>query len=320
MSTTLRRLECLVAVGEELSFTRAAERLYVSQPSLSAQVRALERDVGAELLERTTRRVRLTEAGASLLEDARRLLAGLDEAMARARRVADRAAGTLRVAYTASVGYQALPLILDELEAQAPELTASASRSWSTRVLDAVRTGEADLGLVREFAPSGALRGELIRREPLAVFASTRSPLARQEVLSFADLEGQAFLVVPHRLAPGFHDLIIRLCRRAGYLPEIIELATPDTREPLLAHLSRHADRVFVGPVSASTTSWEGVVHIPMREPDAEIGLSMVWSAGALTPAVLAAQEAAREVARREGWLTPAHDPAAAGPDSPARR
>src|SRR5450631_1707025 len=107
MNVTLQRLRYFVAVADELNFTKAATRLHVSQPSLSAQVRALERDLRLELLRRTTRRVELTDAGRVLHEDARRILDDLDHALARARRAQDAAFAELRVAYTATVGYQA---------------------------------------------------------------------------------------------------------------------------------------------------------------------------------------------------------------------
>jgi DNA-binding transcriptional LysR family regulator len=303
MDTTLQRLRYFVAVADELNFTRAAARLHVSQPSLSAQVRALERDIGVELLRRTTRRVELTEAGHSMLEDTRRLLEGLEEARARARRVADTAAGTLRMAYTASVGYQALPLILDELEARAPELTVSANRAWNARVVDQIRSGEADLGLVREFRPTRGLVGETIRREPLAVFASVRHPLAARSVVGIGDLEGQTLVMVPHALAPGFHDLIVGLCRKAGFEPLAIAPAAPDNREPLLAHLSRHQEHLFVGPVSMASVSWKGVVNVLLDDPDATMGLSVVWSAHASAPGIPIAVAAAKAVSEREGWL-----------------
>lgn len=303
MDTTLLRLRYFVAVADELNFTRAAARLHVSQPSLSAQVRALERDVGVELLRRTTRRVELTEAGHSMLEDTRRLLEGLEEARVRARRVADTAAGTLRVAYTASVGYQALPLILDELEAHAPDLTVSANRAWSTRVLDQIRSGEADLGLVREFRPTRGIVGETIRREPLAVFASVRHPLTKRSVVGIRDLEGQTLVMVPHALAPGFHDLVVGLCRGAGFEPLAIAPAAPDNRETLLAHLSRHAEHLFVGPVSMASVSWKGVVHVPIDDPDTRMALNIVWSGGASAPGIAIAVAAAKAVSEREGWL-----------------
>ncbi len=303
MDTTTQRLRYFVAVADELNFTRAAARLHVSQPSLSAQVRALERDVGTELLRRTTRRVELTEAGHSMLEDTRRLLESLEEARLRARRVADTAAGRLRVAYTASVGYQALPLILDELEARAPELTVSANRAWNTQVLDQIRSGEIDLGLVREFRQARGISGETIRKEPLAVFASVRHTLAARSVVGIRDLEGQTFVLVPQTLAPGFRDLVVALCRRAGFEPRAIAPAAPDNREPLLAHLSRHADHLFVGPVSMASVTWKDVVNVPIDDPDARMGLSMIWSSGASAPGIPIAAEAARAVSTREGWL-----------------
>lgn len=303
MNVTLQRLRYFAAVAEELSFTRAAARLHVSQPSLSAQIRVLERELGVELLARTTRRVELTGAGRAFADDLRRLLDGLEDAAARARRIAEREAGTLRAAYTASVGYQALPLILDELEATVPDLSVIAHRAWSTRVVDQVRSGEADLGLVREFSESWGLASETIRLEPLAMFASVRHPLAGRDAVRMDDLRDETFIVVDRALAPGFHDLVMGLCRRAGYTPRVMRLSAPDNREPLLASLSRHADRIFVGPESTSTTSWDGVVHVRVEDPDARMRLSLVHRHGADTPGIAAFVAAARAVARREGWL-----------------
>ena len=303
MDTTLQRLRYFVAVADELNFTRAASRLHVSQPSLSSQVRALERDIGVELLRRTTRRVELTEAGHAMLEDSRRILESLEEARTRARRIADASAGTLRLAYTATVGYQALPLILDELDALHPDLTVSARREWSTQVLDGIRSGEIDLGLVRAFRQTRGIVGETIRLERLAVIASVHHPLADREQVGIADLAGETFVLVPHQLAPGFHDLVVGLCRRAGFEPGAIAPAAPDTREPLLAHLSRHPEHIFVGPESMANISWKGVTTIPIDDPDARLGLSAVWASGASTPGIARALEAARAVSAREGWL-----------------
>jgi len=303
MDTTLQRLRYFAAVAEELNFTRAAARLHVSQPSLSAQVRALERDVGVELLRRTTRRVELTPAGASMLEDTRRLLEGLQEARARARRAAETVPGSLRVAYTATVGYQALPLILDELEAIHPEVTVSAHRTWSTHVIEGIRSGEVDLGMVREFRQTRGVVGETIRREPLAVVASVRNPLSERESVRIRDLADETFLLVPHQLAPGFHDLVVSLCRREGFEPSAVAPAAPDNREPLLAHISRHPEQIFVGPVSMANVSWKGVMTIPIEDPDARLGLSLVWASGAEAPGIAQALTAARAVSDREGWL-----------------
>ena len=303
MNVTLQRLRYFVAVADELNFTKAATRLHVSQPSLSSQVRALERDLRLELLRRTTRRVELTDAGRVLHEDARRILDDLDHALARARRAQDAAFAELRVAYTATVGYQALPLILDELEARAPEIRVSAYRAWSTHVLEAVRAGDVDLGMMREFEATEGLVSETIRLEPLAVFMSVRHRLAGRPTLRIKDLEGETMIVVPPSLAPGFHNLVLALCARRGFDPVLIDQSVPDNREPLLAHLSRHTDLAFVGPVSMSSTSWEGVVHVPIEDADARMGLSLVWSEAGASPAAAVAIAAAAVVAKRDRWL-----------------
>jgi DNA-binding transcriptional LysR family regulator len=303
MNVTLQRLRYFVVVADELNFTRAAARLHVSQPSLSSQVRVLERDLRVELLLRTTRRVELTEAGRMLHDDVRRILDDLDHAYTRARRAQDAATTELRVAYTATVGYQALPLILDELEARAPELRVSAYRAWSTHVLEAVRAGDVDLGMVREFEATEGLLSETIRMEPLAVFMSVRHRFAGRSTLHIKDLEGETMVVVPSSLAPGFHNLVLDLCARRGFDPVVIDQSVPDNREPLLAHLSRHADLAFLGPVSMSSTSWEGVVHVPIDDADARMGLSVVWSERGASPAAVVAIAAAAAVSQRDRWL-----------------
>lgn len=306
MDVTLKQLRYFVAVAEELNFTRAAARLHLSQPALSVQIGHLERDVGATLLSRTSRSVELTAAGRGLYEDARRLLADLERARERARRAEEAATATLRIAYTASVAYRALPLILDELASGATRIDAVPRQEWCLRAIDAVQLGEADIALVREFDGAEGLCAELVRREPLAAFMSERHPLAGRAQLEIADLRGHAVVVVPAALAPGFHSLVGRLCRRRGFAATEVEIASLENREPLLAHLSRHPDHLFAGPESMTGLAWEGVVHVPFGDPDACIGLSAVWPAGDPSPAVARALEAVRAVAAREGWDEPA--------------
>ena len=305
MEVTLRQLRYFMAVAEELSFTRAARRLHLSQPALSVQIRHLERDVGAELLARTSRSVELTDAGRGLYEDLQRLFADLDRARERARRTHEGARAALRIAYTPSVAYEALPLLLEELAAAAPEVAVAAHQAVQASALDALRAGQVDLALVREFAGAEGLSAEPVRREPLVAVMSDRHPLAIRDRLQLEDLRGRVVVVVPASLSPGFHELVARLCAPRGFRPEEVEIATPDSREPLLAHLSRHHDHLFVGPASMAGVAWPGIVRVPLADPDARIGLSLVWAGGPPPPPVEAARAAARAVGEREGWLDP---------------
>jgi LysR family transcriptional regulator, benzoate and cis,cis-muconate-responsive activator of ben and cat genes len=304
MNASLRQLQYFRAVADELSFTRAAERLHVAQPAVSAQIRNLERDLGVPLLRRTTRRVELTEAGQSFADDTRALLDGLDAAWERARRIGRGVSGRLRIAYTSSTAYEALPLILDELETRAPELQVSADQLWAAEVEAAVMSGDADVGLVRLPNTHEGLVEYVLRREPLAVFASSENPLVAQATAAVADLQDRVILTVPQALAPGFHDLVVELCRHAGFAPSILDITAPGHREPLLSHLSHHPEQVFVGPVSIASMPWPGVRHVLIGDPMARMPLSIIVRDGTSSGQVAVAVAAANAVAERELWLS----------------
>ncbi len=156
------------------------------------------------------------------------------------------------------------------------------------------------------FSDREGLRSELVRREPLMAFFSTRHALAEREHLGVEDLRGQIIVVVPETLAPGFHGLVARLCEKRGFRPIQVELASPENREPLLAHLSRHEDRLFVGPASMAGLAWEGIRPLPIVDEDARMGLSAVWVDGPLSAATSRVLDAARRVAQRRGWAASA--------------
>lgn len=290
-------------MAEELSFTRAAARLHVSQPSLSEQIRRLEQGLGVALLRRTTRQVELTDAGRAYLDDTRAVLEDLERARERALAVHSAAPSRVRIVYTASVAYQALPLILDELAAARPELDAVALQRPTGQAVGDVLLGSADLALVREFAGAPGLVTETVRREPLAAFMSAAHILAGRASIDVGDLRGQIVLVVPAESSPGFHNLVDRLCAARGFSPAQLTMAGLTDREPLLAHLARRPDRLFVGPVSISGLGWDDVVVVPFADGDATMALDAVWRDGGPAPGGESVLEAARAVARTRGWL-----------------
>lgn len=302
MGVTLRRLRYFVAVAECLSFTGAAEAMHVSQPSLSAQVRALEYGLGVELVRRTTRRIELTEAGRVLHEEAARLLGELDDAIARTRRADEAGRRALRIAYTPSAGYEALPLILAELEASGVAGRVRAERLPARQVLDAVASGEAEMGLVRGSEEREGVVSEVLRQEPMALFVATGHRLAARTSVGLGDLVQETLVVVPAALAHGFRDAVLGLLESPQDESHVVELVAPESRESLLEHLSRHPEHGFIGPVSMASAGWAGVVRIPIDDHRARLGLSAVWPAsGDARAAPLLA--AARAVSHREQWL-----------------
>src|SRR4051794_30070120 len=145
----LRQLRTFVAVAEELSFTRAAQRLHLAQQAVSKSVAQLERELGVELLERTTREVRLTAAGAALLEAGRPALAAADAAFARAREVGGGLSGTVRVGVSPAIGPDDREEVVRVLRDGAPELSVRVTEVRPADMGRLLRAREIDLVLTR---------------------------------------------------------------------------------------------------------------------------------------------------------------------------
>ena len=188
MDVELRHLHSFVAVAEELNFTRAAERLHLAQPALSAQIRQLEQRVGARLFERTTRRVELTPAGRALLDEAPVLLDGMDAALRAARMAAAGETGALTVGLLATAALDVTPRILRAFARERPKVAVSVRNVDFADPSGGVRSGDADLAMVwLPFRDDGLACDPLFDDRRVAVFASDH-PLAAHEQLEVAEL------------------------------------------------------------------------------------------------------------------------------------
>src|SRR5262249_23650421 len=143
----LRHLRYFVAVAEELNFSRAADRLHMAQPPLSAAIRQLEQELGTELLQRTTREVRLTEPGSAFLKGARRTLAELDRARSDAQRAAAGEIGQLWVGFSWSARFETLPAIGRAFRASHPDVSLLTEEMWNARMGAALRSGAIDVAV-----------------------------------------------------------------------------------------------------------------------------------------------------------------------------
>ncbi len=211
----LRRLAYFVAVAEERNFTRAAERLHVAQPALSRQVRLLERELGVELLRRTTHVVELTDAGALLLERGPELLAGADALWRAVQRVAAGEQGTLTLAYGASAGYETAPKLLAALAERLPELRIETQVLPAEAIVAGVGDGTLDAGIVR-CAPHGAV----LRREPQGVVMHPEHPLAGRDAITREALRDELLLIHPRAENAGHYDALLALF---GFTPRLLE-------------------------------------------------------------------------------------------------
>ncbi|MFF4574347.1 LysR family transcriptional regulator [Streptomyces sp. NPDC001410] len=240
MDVHARDLRYFVAVAEELHFTRAAERLYVSQPALSKQIRALERQLGADLLQRDQHGVALTAAGEALLPHARRVLAAWEEGAAAVEAAKAAQRSTLVVGMSTSPGRGGLlPAIRSRFTAAHPEATARLRQvSWEDPTAG-LADGSADVAFVWLPLPDEERYAwTVLAEEPRLVALPDTHPLAARAEIDFADLLDEPFLALPKTAGP-LRDYWLALDARAGRPPRIgAEIAgAEETYEALVAGL-----------------------------------------------------------------------------------
>ncbi|MGY3038706.1 DNA-binding transcriptional LysR family regulator [Rhodanobacter sp. TND4EL1] len=273
----LRQLRYFVAVAEELSFTRAALRLHLSQPPLSQQIRALEEDLEVRLLERTKRHVSLTEPGRVFLEQARQILAKADEARSQVTAAAAGYSGQLRLAYSVSVSFHpALPQALLRYGQIAPKVALQLSEMYTEPQFAALLAGQIDVGFVRD-EPANPLTARSIRlnvidREPLLLALPTGHPLAGRSSLHLAEVAGDSFVSQPRQLVATLYDRLVKLATRAGFQPTIIQHA--QQVNGLLALVAGGLGLALV-PASMRVVRLAGVSYVPLEDADAYLLLAL---------------------------------------------
>jgi DNA-binding transcriptional LysR family regulator len=205
----VRQLEYFVAVAEDLHFGHAADRLHIGQPAVSQQIARLERELGARLFDRTTRRVELTAAGRRLLPEAKATLTALARLRATVVEPVDELTGTLRVGTSEGLGDR-LDQVLDSIANRAPGLQVRlVSLPWARR-LDALRRGELDAAFLRPDPQVADLSTVPVWTETLVAALPATHPAAARSILKAADLADVPLRMSPREANPGLHDLLER--------------------------------------------------------------------------------------------------------------
>src|ERR1700746_4005285 len=222
----LRHLRYFIVVGEEQHYGRASRRLRVAQPALSRQIQDLEEEVGFKLFDRLPRGVKLSVAGKLFLEDARRILQAVNEATARAARVARGQSGTLRVGFPGNASWHgAVPDSFRRFREQQADAELQLQPAASLEQLDAIRSGRLDAGFVNFMPKADPELDQLpVAIQHVELAAPKRHPLTRLKRLRLRDLTDAPFVWFPRWASPAFYDRLMHECYRGGLKsPRIIQ-------------------------------------------------------------------------------------------------
>lgn len=277
----LRHLRYFVAVAEALNFSRAAERLHVTQPALSRQIRDLENDLGSPLFLRAKGRVSLTDSGRRFLDDARDILAKSERAVKCVRH--HQSLVNLRVAYLPSAGARNLPEVIRAFRRDHPGADISLAELAPAAQFAELEADRLDLALPGNlYAPlAPAFTSRVVATHRLAAAVPSGDPLARRRKLRLADLREADFLSLDERLYPGRSAMLETLCREAGFTPRIVQRA--DSLTALLTHVGAGAGVALV-PDQLGILPKCGFQLVPLAEPRVEIPSHAVWKAAHATP------------------------------------
>ncbi|HEV2731693.1 MAG TPA: LysR family transcriptional regulator [Terriglobales bacterium] len=273
----LRHLRYFVAVGEEQHYGRAARRLRLAQPALSRQIQDLEEEIGFKLFDRLPRGVKISEAGKLFLNDARRILREINDATARAKRIASGLAGTLRIGFVQSISWRGIvPDSFRRFRKLQPDAELQLKPSSSSEQLHAIQSGSLDAGFV--FAPPNTAP-ELAQFQigflnvVLAVPAG--HALTKIKRLRLRDLIDAPFVWFPRRGSLHFFDRLMAECVRGGLkAPRIVQEASDE-----VVILSLVACRVGVAFVSSASRGRlpPGVELMPVTDLNVQLPFALVW-------------------------------------------
>ncbi|MBQ5942641.1 LysR family transcriptional regulator [Massilia sp. AB1] len=278
MSIDLKQLKYFLAVAEEKSFSRAAERLHISQPPLSQQIMKLESELGVRLFTRTTRSFELTVAGKALMVEAAELLAKMRMTIDTIRQIDRGEVGRLRVGIVGSAMWGPIPSMLEQFQSQFPRVTWTIHELGPNDQWEALRNRQIDVGFWREpriepeVLKQANLRQDLCFPENVCVAMNEKHPLAAQDAIELIDIANEPMLTL-HLTQSAEPRYLIQCCVNAGFEPMIFqEAAEPQT---LLAMVGAGLG-VALLPQTTGRIGWPGVKFMPIRTnpPSANLYIS----------------------------------------------
>jgi len=281
----LRDFEAFVAVAEELHFGRAAARLHISQPPLSSRIRMLEQDLKLKLFERSTRSVTLTDAGARLLDPARRVLNQVEDALQVARSINSGDQGRVRIGFAGASSQRVLPQMANAVRKAHPGIELELqSQTYVYTALELVRDGSLDLAFARLPIPHAELAWRVVEVEELICALPESHPLADRDSIRLAELRDEDFVSLPDDQGSILQSTMYSLCVTAGFRPRVAQIA-PDS-STVLALVAAGAG-VTITLSSVKPVQSVGLVYRPIEGiSPSHMFATLVWRKDDPSPAL----------------------------------
>jgi DNA-binding transcriptional LysR family regulator len=279
----LRHLRYFHAVAEELNFSRAAARVYLSQPALSQQIRKLEEELGVGLFQRTRREVELTEPGRMLLEGTQQALVQIDQSVRTLREMSGAESSRLRVGFPEYVNHTPLAHILQDFQRRSPgvelEQHELLTLQQTSQQISELKRGTLDLGLLLLPVEEEALELEHVLRIELIAVLPEDHPLAYRDEIPMRELEEEPLILFSRKFHPGCYDYVVGCCRTAGFKPNIVQRNEPQLYSGATTYrmVASRAGIGIVVPPLTSTSGVSGVVFRPLAEPTPALNLAAAW-------------------------------------------
>ena len=271
----LRRLRYFVAVAEELSFNRAAKRLHITQPPLSNQIKQLEEELGVLLFERSSRGVRMTEAGELLLDEARRILVQVDQTVSMIQRVGHGEVGRLTLGFVPSASNEVLPPILRRFRDRYPDVELFLREMRPDLIVQRLRDTQLDAGFLFLPLEDASLNIECVSREPLVLALPVTHPLAAEPRVELQAVANEPFVLPARYQIPGLYGQVNKACREAGFVPNAVQKDV--WLMQTIVGLVAGGTGVALVPASLRNLHRRGVVYKAVHGLSPTVEIGVVW-------------------------------------------
>ncbi len=287
----LSLLRSFIMVAEELNFRKAAQRLNITQPPLSRQIRLLEEEIGVALLIRNRQSVNLTDAGSLLLEQARDLLVHASDAVELVRQKGTGLAAAVRVGVSMNLAKSIHRVGLEHAK-RYPNSRLFYREMASSLQNESLRRREIDVGFVRPPVAPSFVVSDLLFRQKFMVVLAKRSPVARSKKIKLSQIADQNLLLFPRKNSRGVHDKILDMYRAAGIVPKVVYTTSSPQNAGSMDVAAGKGIYILPGVLRLD----DDLAVVPLDEPNATMEVHVAWRKREKSPHILNFVDTARSV------------------------